>query len=115
MSSHGCAPPLTSGASRSGTSDDRRDPKGKRVREEARGYAVMKELRRLKTNSLKIEYCDKTGKPVLHNGKIFLSILVKGIRDTISASIPSWKDVSKEHIEIILNWMEVKAMVFPTV
>ena len=105
MSSHGSAPPASSAAPDS--DDDRRDPKGKRVREETRGCSVEKELRRLKTDRLKVEYCDRTEKPIFDHGKMFLNILAKTVRDTIPASTPTWKDVKKEDLELILNRMEV--------
>ncbi|PON61828.1 hypothetical protein PanWU01x14_142460 [Parasponia andersonii] len=37
---------------------------------------------------------------------MFLNILAKTVRDTISAFIPTWKDMKKEDIELILNRME---------
>ncbi|PON53197.1 hypothetical protein PanWU01x14_204280, partial [Parasponia andersonii] len=85
MSSHGSAPLATSVASGSNSGDDRHDPKGKRV-----------------------EFCEKTGKSILDHSKMFLNILAKTIRHAIPASTPTWKDVKKEDIELILNRMEVK-------
>ncbi|PON72011.1 hypothetical protein PanWU01x14_068530 [Parasponia andersonii] len=84
MSRHGSAPLVTSATSGSSFGDHRHDPKGKRVREETRG------------------------KPILDHNKMFLNILAKTVRDNIPASTPIWKDVKKEDIELILNWMEVK-------
>ncbi|PON53987.1 hypothetical protein PanWU01x14_198650 [Parasponia andersonii] len=55
-----------------------------------------------------VEFCEKTGKPILDHGKMFFNILAKMVRDTVSASTPTWKDVKKEDIELILNWIEVK-------
>ncbi|PON80693.1 hypothetical protein PanWU01x14_002490 [Parasponia andersonii] len=55
-----------------------------------------------------VEFCEKTGKPILDHDKVFLNILAKIVRDTILASTPTWKDVKKEDIELILNRMEVK-------
>ncbi|PON31165.1 hypothetical protein PanWU01x14_372030 [Parasponia andersonii] len=107
MSNHGSAPLATSATSGSSFGDDRHDPKRKRFREETRGCSVEKELRRLKTDRLKVEFCEKTGKPILDHGKMFLNILAKTVRDTISASTPTWKDVKKEDIELILNQIEV--------
>ncbi|PON78388.1 hypothetical protein PanWU01x14_020260 [Parasponia andersonii] len=89
MSSHGSSPLATSAASGSSSGDDKHDPKEKRVREEMRGYSIEKELRRLKTNRLKVEICEKTGKPIFDHGKIFLNILTKTIRDTIPSSTPT--------------------------
>ncbi|PON36707.1 hypothetical protein PanWU01x14_326080 [Parasponia andersonii] len=108
MSSHGSAPLATSAASGSNSGDDRHDPKGKRVREETRGCSVEKELRRLKIDRLKVEFCEKTWKPILNYGKMFLNILAKTVRDTIPASTLAWKDVKKEDIELILNQIEIK-------
>ncbi|PON66374.1 hypothetical protein PanWU01x14_110290 [Parasponia andersonii] len=79
-----------------------------RVREETRGCSVKKELRRLKTDRLKVEFCEKTGKPILDHGKMFLNIFSKKVRDTIPASTLTWKDVKKEDIKLILNRIEVK-------
>ncbi|PON34538.1 hypothetical protein PanWU01x14_343590 [Parasponia andersonii] len=95
MSSHGSAPLATSAASGSNSRDDRYDPKGKRLREETRGFSVKKGLRRLKTDRLKVEFCEKTGKPILDHGKMFLNILAQ-------------MDMKKEDIELILNRMEVR-------
>ncbi|PON46229.1 hypothetical protein PanWU01x14_253530 [Parasponia andersonii] len=39
---------------------------------------------------------------------MFLNILAKTVRDTIPTSTPTWKDVKKEDIELILNRMEVR-------
>ncbi|PON44703.1 hypothetical protein PanWU01x14_264860 [Parasponia andersonii] len=108
MSSHGSTPIATSAVSGSSFGYDRHDPKEKRIREKMRSCSVEKELRRLKTDRLKVEFCEKTGKPILDHDKIFLNILAKMVRDTIPASIPTWKDVKKEDIELILNQMEVK-------
>ncbi|PON70558.1 hypothetical protein PanWU01x14_079320 [Parasponia andersonii] len=94
MSSAGSVPPgsgLDSGGS---------DPKGKRMREETRGIVIEKELRRTKTNKLKVKHDELTGKPVLKNGKIFLNLLAKLLRDTISASTLSWKDVKMEDLDL---------------
>ncbi|PON70148.1 hypothetical protein PanWU01x14_083230, partial [Parasponia andersonii] len=99
MSSHGSTPLATNAASGSNSGDDRHDPKGKRVRKQTRGCSVEKELRRLKTDRLKVEFCEKTGKPILDHGKMFLNILAKTVRDTIPASTPTWKDMKKEYIE----------------
>ncbi|PON65490.1 hypothetical protein PanWU01x14_116530 [Parasponia andersonii] len=108
MSSHGSTPVATSATSGSNSGDDRHEPKGKRVREETRGSLVEKQLRRLKTDRLKVEFCEKTGKPILDHCKMFLNILAKMVRDTIPASTLTWKDVKKKDIELILNQMEVK-------
>ncbi|PON39618.1 hypothetical protein PanWU01x14_303560 [Parasponia andersonii] len=83
MSGHGSTPLETSAASGSNSGDDRHDPKGKRV-----------------------EFCEKTGKPILDHNKMFLNILAKTIRDTIPASTPTWKDVKKKGTELISNWIE---------
>ncbi|PON56867.1 hypothetical protein PanWU01x14_178480 [Parasponia andersonii] len=56
---------------------DQFDPKGKRVKKETREFSVEKELRRLNTNRLKVEFCEKTGNPFLDYGKMFLNILTK--------------------------------------
>ncbi|PON57916.1 hypothetical protein PanWU01x14_170060 [Parasponia andersonii] len=96
MSSHKSAPLATSVTSGSSFGDDRQDPKGKRVREETRGCSIENKLRRLKTDRLKVEFCAKTGKPILDHGKMFLNILAKIVRDTIPPSAPTWKDVKKE-------------------
>ncbi|PON31954.1 hypothetical protein PanWU01x14_365490 [Parasponia andersonii] len=107
MSSHGSAPLVTSATSSSSSRDDRHDPKGKRLREETRGCSVEKELRRLKTDRLKVEFCEKTWKPILDHDKMFLNILAKIVTDTIPASTTTWKDMKKEDIELILIRMEM--------
>ncbi|PON70432.1 hypothetical protein PanWU01x14_081010 [Parasponia andersonii] len=53
---------------------------------------------------------DNIGKPILDHDKMFLNILTKTVRDTIPASTPTWKDVKKEDIELILNRMESDAL-----
>ncbi|PON42020.1 hypothetical protein PanWU01x14_284890 [Parasponia andersonii] len=80
MSSAGNAPP-DSGLGSGGS-----DPKGKKVREETRGIAIEKEPRRTKTNKLKVKQDEHIRKPVLKNGKMFLNLFAKLLRDTISAS-----------------------------
>ncbi|PON35372.1 hypothetical protein PanWU01x14_337050 [Parasponia andersonii] len=96
MSSHGSTPLATSATSDSNSRDNRHDPKGNRVRKETRGCSVEKELRRLETDRLKVEFCEKIRKPILDYGKMFLNIFTKMIRDTIPASTPTWKDVKKK-------------------
>ncbi|PON37617.1 hypothetical protein PanWU01x14_318980 [Parasponia andersonii] len=103
MSSHGSTPLATSATSGSNSGDDRHDPKGKRVRKETRGCSVEKELKRLKIDRLEVKFCEKTGKPILDHGKMFLNIFAKMVRDTILISTSTWKDVKKEDIELILN------------
>ncbi|PON39142.1 hypothetical protein PanWU01x14_307120 [Parasponia andersonii] len=69
--SDGSAPPG------SRLSSDGSDPKGKRVREEMRGITIEKKLRREKFTNLKMQHDERTGKPILKHGQIFLNSLIK--------------------------------------
>ncbi|PON60857.1 hypothetical protein PanWU01x14_149860 [Parasponia andersonii] len=69
MSSAGSAPP------NSGSSSDGSGPKGKRFREEMRGIAIEKELKRAKVAKLKVQHDEQMGKLVLKHGKMFLNLL----------------------------------------
>ncbi|PON48680.1 hypothetical protein PanWU01x14_235570 [Parasponia andersonii] len=102
MSSAGSAPP--SSEFDSGGSDS----KGKKVREETRGIVIENELRRTKTNKLKVKHDERTGKPVLKNGKMFLNLLVKLLRDTIPTSTLCWKDVKKDDLDLIFQRLDAE-------
>ncbi|PON76865.1 hypothetical protein PanWU01x14_031850 [Parasponia andersonii] len=79
-----------------------------RVREETRGIAIEKEIRRAKVTKLKVQHDKQTGKLVLKHGKIFLNLLAKLVRDTIPASTLAWKDVKKEDLDLIFERLDRK-------
>ncbi|PON48931.1 hypothetical protein PanWU01x14_233320 [Parasponia andersonii] len=101
MSSAGSAAP----SSRS--SSDGSNPKGKRIREETRGIAIEKWLRRAKVAKVKVQHDEWIGKPVLKHGKMFLNLLAKLVRDMIPASTLAWKDAIKEDLDLIFERLDL--------